>query len=384
MKTVLLRAPVLTQSGYGVHARQIARWLLSKNDIDLYIAVVPWGDTPWILNAKSHDGLIGKIFAHTAPMANQADVSIQLQLPNEWDPSLGKFNVGMTAGIETDRCNPEWVTACKKMNLIIVPSNHAKASLVGRSNLEVPVIVIPEAFTDAMLSTTKSTLPDFSTPFNFLIFGQLTGNSPETDRKNIFYTVKWLCETFKNEPDVGIVVKTNVGRNTAIDKALVVNTFQQLLQQVRSGPFPKVHLMHGDMADNEVAELYHHNQIKALVSLTRGEGFGLPILEAAACGLPIVTTGWSGHMDFMRAGKFTEVAYSLTPVVKDRIDGKLFMQGAQWAMATEVDFKKRILKFKESPRVPKEWALELKEKLVKTHNFEAIAKMYDEALGDKL
>jgi len=106
MKTVLLRAPVLTQSGYGVHSRQIARWLLSKPDIDVRFHALPWGTTPWHVNPDSENGLIGKIMHKTVDGNFHADVSLQLQLPNEWSTSVGKYNVGITAGVETDKCNP--------------------------------------------------------------------------------------------------------------------------------------------------------------------------------------------------------------------------------------------------------------------------------------
>src|ERR1044072_1386725 len=224
--------------------------------------------------------------------AGQYDVSIQLQLPNEWDAKLGRYNVGLTAGVETDKCNPAWSEACNAMNMIIVPSTHVKTNLKSHGTVKVPVNVIPEAFSDACLKDEASLpitkLPEFSTSFNFLIFGQLTGNNTFNDRKNTFFSLKWLFETFQNDKDVGVVLKTNAGRNTLIDRNTVKNVISQVITETRKGPYPRVHLLHGEMSDDEVAALYRHPKIKALVALTRGEGFGLPILEAAASGLPII------------------------------------------------------------------------------------------------
>lgn len=384
MKTVVFSGPALTRSGYGEHSRQVARWLLKKKDIDLRFMLTPWGDTPWLLDRNDHDGLVGEIMQRAAPLSGQADVSFQLKLPNEWDTKLARFNVGITAAVETDRCNPDWVTACNSMNIVIVPSNHAKESLTNTGTITTPLIVVPEAFADACVAEDLPQHPDFETSFNFLVFGQITGNHPNNDRKNIFYTIKWFNEVFKDDPDVGVVIKTNMGRNTLIDRTLTKNVLAQTINETRRGKGPKFYLLHGDMTEKEVAALYRHPQMKALVSLTRGEGFGLPTLEAAASGLPVIATNWSGHLDFMNQGKFISVFYQLQPVHDSRIDGKIFMKGSRWAEPSEEDFKKRVVKFKDSPTTPREWAADLAKKLRTTHSFDAICNAYDVALKDVL
>lgn len=382
-KKVLVRGPVLTQSGYGVHSRQIAKWLLERDDIDVEFQALPWGDTPWIINRDDDGGFIGKIMEKTVdPSGRHYDASFQIQLPNEWDHKLAKVNVGITAGVETDKCNPSWVDDCNKMSMVIVPSQHTKKCLTSSGEVRVPLHVIPESFTDAILQSEKTHIDDLnlSTPFNFLIFGQLTGNNPENERKNIFYTVKWLCEVFKNDKEVGIVVKTNSGRNTNIDRRLVNQTFEALANEVRSGLYPKIHTLHGEMSDAEVASLYRHPQIKALVSLTRGEGFGLPILEAAASGLPVIATSWSGHVDFLSHGRYIDIDYDLREIHSSRIDNKIFMKGTKWSQAKEDDFKRKVLKFRSGSTIPKEWALNLKSKLIENYSLSSIKNLYNDAI----
>lgn len=383
MKSVLLRAPVLTESGYGVHARQVAKWLLQK-PIDLQVQALPWGDTPWIVDPSREEGLIGKLMDRTSVQKSVFDVTVQLQLPNEWDPNLGSFNVGVTAGVETDRCNPEWVVACNRMDMIVVPSEHTRKIMQSSGKIEKPVVVVPESFNEHCIENAPSIDLDLETPFNFLIFGQITGNNPNSDRKNIFFTIKWLAEVFKNDPDVGIVIKTNSGRMTKIDKKICSDMFSQIMREVRQGPNPRLHLLHGMMPDASVAGLYTHPKIKALVSLTRGEGFGLPILEAAASGLPVIATNWSGHLDFMKLGKFVNVDYELKDIHQTRIDNKIFVKGAKWAEVLETDFKRRVKKFKESHSTPKAWALDLQKQVRQNFDFSAICRKWDEALAEKL
>lgn len=391
MKKVLLRGPSLTQSGYGVHTRQVASWLLSKNNIDVKFQALPWGDTPWILDKNSHNGLIDKIIKNTVDTSNlkeKFDVSLQLQLPNEWDPNLANYNIGMTAGVETDVCNPQWIESCNKMNMIIVPSNHTSNVLKNSGNINVPVHVIPESFCDEILKqSSQKTLdnrPKFSTNFNFLIFGQVTGDNPFNDRKNIFFTIKWLCEVFKDDKDVGIILKTNLSRNTHIDKQKTLQLVKALVKECRTGSFPKIHLLHGELSNEDVSELYKNEQVKALVTLTRGEGYGLPILEAAASGLPVVATNWSGHTDFLNHGKFISISYALKEIHKSRVDNKIFLPQSKWAEASEDDFKKKILKFRNSYSTPKEWATELSHLIKEKYSSSAIFKLYDEVTKEVL
>lgn len=384
-KTVLLRAPVLTCSGYGVHARQVAKWLFSKEeelDLDIAVEALHWGHTGWLTDVEAEDGLVGRILQATENTKPFYDVTIQLQLPNEWNPMLGAFNIGMTAGVETDRCNPKWIEAVNNMNLVIVPSEFTKQSFLNSGPVSTEIVVVPESFIDEVKNPEQHSidLSHIPTDFNFLVFGQITGNNPENDRKNLPYTLKWMAEAFANRPDVGVIIKTNMMRNTKIDRLATQNTLMQILAGVQQGPGPRFYLLHGTMTNSEVVGLYNHPKVKALVSLTHGEGYGLPILEAAAAGLPVIATGWSGHMDFMKHGRFSKVDHKLAPVHETRVDGQIFVPGAQWAYPTEADAKRRLLKFAESPSVPKEWAMDLRQKLLILYSFETISAQYDNLL----
>lgn len=385
-KKVLLRGPVLTQSGYGVHCRQVAKWLLQKEDIDVKFNALPWGETPWYINPNSLNGLIGKIMERSIEPKEKFDVSIQLQLPNEWNNSLAEFNIGMTAGVETDKCNPAWINCINGMQRVIVPSTHVKKCFENTGNINVSCQIIPESYPDtwddSLLESKEFEVMDFSTDFNFLILGQLTGNNAFNDRKNMFFTIKWICETFKDDKNVGIVIKTNIGRNTILDRKNVINLMSQLIGECRQGPYPKIHLIHGEMSDNEIYSLYKNKKIKALVAATRGEGYGLPILEAAVCGIPVITTGWSGHMDFMSKGKFVNLDFSLENIHPSRVDGNIFLEGMKWAFPKEEDFKKKIQKFRSFNLIPNQWANSLSQTLKEEYSFQKICKSYDEFLGD--
>lgn len=383
-KTVLLRAPLLTQSGYGVHSRQVFRWLRSRPGLNLIVEPLQWGITPWYLNRDCLDGLVGQIMDCSKPLQGPADVTFQVQLPNEWDPKLGRFNIGLTAGVETDRCNPSWLENCNSMDRIVVPSEHTRSVFLETGGVKVPVDVVSESYPAAIDADKVDPIDvEFAAPFNFLLVGQFTGKTPEADRKRLMETLRWLCEAFEGDETTGIIIKTNMGRNTRIDRDVCMRSLRDALPHRKDG-FPKVHVLHGAMSEREMSALYRHPSVGALVTATRGEGFGLPILEAAASGLPVVATGWSGHMDFMGLGKFIKLDYELKKIPDSRVDNAIFVAGSRWAEVDQFDFKKKVKKLRESSELPRQWALDLQAEVRKKFSPAAIEAAYDELLGGVL
>jgi len=383
---ICVRGPLLSISGYGNHTRQVYRWLSEKTNHKLTTQILPWGITPWHINPDNERGLIGKIMSESVSLDGneQFYMSFQVQLPNEWDTSLARFNVGVTAAVETDLCNPHWVQCCNQMNLVVVPSNHTKKVLQDSGTVTTPIVVVPESFPDSFLQDEIDAfaLPDVKTSFNFLMFGQITGGNAFSDRKNTFFTLKWLLEEFNGDPDVGVIIKTNNGRNTSIDRKMVRDTLRKVRGEINSDV--PVYLLHGAMTDEEIAGLYKNQKIKALVTATRGEGYGLPLLEAAAAGTPVIATNWSGHLDFLNNGKWLKLDYKLQNVHPGKVDGQIFVENSKWAEVDEADFKKKVRKFRKSPEKPRAWADELAEKIKQGYSFESVASAWQEAIQEKL
>jgi len=380
MKTIHIKGPLLTQSGYGVHSRQIFRWALSRG-YKVSAEVTPWGITPWYISPEHCDGLIGQIMEATTPIRQKPDVAFSIQLPNEWNPNIGHKNVGVTAGVETNICSQAWIKACQSMDAVIVPSRFAKQTFVNSGYDKISVI--HECFYDSCIDDDVTgeeinpSLECVKTEKNFLMFGQITGNDSSTDRKNTFDTIKWFFEAYSNK-NYGLIIKTNSGTNCILDKTVTKQKLNAVLNQVRpKNSKAKLYFLHGMMTQPEVASLYKNPKLSGLLSATRGEGFGLPLLEAAACGLPVVATNWSGHKDFLDNGNWLKVKKSLVAVPNEKIDGNIFVPGASWAQPDRDDFIKKINFLIKNEEKVREDANLLRDSVVDKFSFVKIAKDYD-------
>lgn len=360
MKKVVVRGPALSQSGYGEHTRFILRSLREYPDtFDVYLVNVNWGQTGWIWEETEEREWIDSILSKTIEFGQQQgqfDVSVQVQIPNEWE-QLAPINIGVTAGVETTKISPQWVEGCLKMDKIITISEHAKYAL-ERTEYEAQNTQTGQNF---MAKTTcpieivgypvKTIEPanielDLKHDFNFVTVGTWI------IRKNLENTVKWFVEQFFDEP-VGLIVKTSIMKNCIQDRYGCQSRLNELLKEYE-GRKCEVTLLHGDMSEPEMTALYQHPKVKALVSLSHGEGFGLPLFEAAYNALPVIAPNWSGHTDFLymplkdKKGKtkktamFSPVSYELKPVQPEAVWDGVIQKDSMWCYPKEWDAKKNM------------------------------------------
>jgi glycosyltransferase involved in cell wall biosynthesis len=318
------------------------------------------------------------------PLDSKFDISIQIQLPNEWDQSLAHFNVGVTAGVETDKCPIEWATVHReKMNMLIVPSSHTKMGFLNSATgkEKTPVLVVPESYFHELENKVTDQPFQFSTKKNFLTIGMFTAEDPSADRKNLANTIRWFCQEYDGNKDMGLVVKTSKGRETSIDRELVRKTLDHVVKSSGCKNPPKVYMLHGPMERNDMNALYKHPSMLGLISATRGEGFGLPMLEAAVAGLPVVCTNWSSVTEFLKGKSFLGVDYDVISLPESRIDNHIFMKGFKWADPRESNFKRKLRKLEENTEEYKNAAKDLSETLKKTHCQVSINARYDEVLN---
>ena len=328
-----ITGPLLSKSGYGVHSRQIFTWALGyskKHSAELTVNATSWGNTGWYLHKDTNNGLTGEILDRVALPTTKVDLHIIVSLPHEWANDWrvnAKKTIGITAGVEATECNPNWKSFFNTPSLAkaVVPSQFAKDTLVRGGCSKNKILVIPEAYVPECEYTSSSFNLGDVPSHNLLILSSILPD-PETDRKNFFNTLKSLVKPLNSLDGVGVVLKVNSAGRGSMDRYRTVSQLKDI-KDILGIQFP-ITLVHGELSDEELVSLYKHPKISALFTMTRGEGFGLPIMEAAACGIPVIASDWSAHPEFLDH-KFVKLKGREVPIPKKRIDGQIWV-GGKW------------------------------------------------------
>ena len=317
--TLIFQAPIATRSGYGDHARDLLHSLYKLDKFDIKVISTRWGQTP--MDALNYDNEFHKwVIENIIPGIQQKpDIYIQVTVPNEFQP-LGFYNIGITAAIETTHCALDWIHGCNRMDLIIVPSEHSKKSLVdtvyneqdkqsgqliGQHKIQKPIEVLFEGFDENDFGTDEvahiSDLDQIKEDFAFLFVGHWLRGDLGEDRKNVGMMIKTFAMAFKNEKvKPALILKTSSAGFSVIDRE---NTIKKIKQALGSD-YSKVpiYLLHGDLTPSQMNGIYEHPKVKAMLNFTKGEGFGRPLLEFSLTGKPVIVSNWSGHLDFLKSG----------------------------------------------------------------------------------
>jgi len=415
-KFVLMIAPFNTRSGYGDHARSIYYSIMDREDLNIKCIDVKWGNTPrnhLNLEVPRHKKLLDS-FIDGNNIPQQPDVLIDIRIPNEFADGA-KFNIGITAGVETDVVSPEFLAGMNKMDLNIVPSNFTANTFkkcnydqvedlpdgqkkkIGEINLQKPIEVLFEGVDTSvyyprekheMKSNLKDELDELiKEDFAYLHVGQWTmkGGYGE-DRKNIPLMIKTFLKAFTNHSNPpALVLKTNGANFSILDKHEVVKNINKIkdeFSQVDS--IPNIYLIHGDLTIEEMSILYNHSKIKAFLTCTHGEGYGRPMAEATCCDLPVIAPKWSGQMDFLTDTESLLISGFMKEVPKSMIWKPIIVEPSKWFSVNEADVVRKLRMFHKKSKLITKKAKRLGKKNRREKSLKAMAVEFNKIMDDVL
>ena len=394
--TLVFQAPVATRSGYGDHARDLLHSLYKLDKFEIKVISTRWGNTP--MDALNYDKPFHKwVVDNIIPRIEQKpDIYIQVTVPNEFQP-VGHYNIGITAAIETTHSPLDWVHGCNRMDLIIVPSEHSKKSLVDsvyneadnntkqiikQHRIEKPVEILFEGFDEEDFGTEHvvhiSELDAIKEDFAFLFVGHWLRGDLGEDRKNVGMMIKTFAMAFKNEQvKPALVLNTSSAGFSVMDREATIKKIKEVLgKDYKSVP---IYLLHGDLTPSEMNGLYEHSKVKAMLNFTKGEGFGRPLLEFSLTGKPVIVSNWSGHIDFLKQGAV--LLEGELKLVHESAADQFLLKESQWfnvniskALASIKDVYKNYDKYKTS-------SFQLGKQNKQNFGLEKMTKLFDNILN---
>ena len=400
-KKILVRGPLLSRSGYGEQARFALECLLTRQDLlDIYLVNLPWGKTGNTVDQTEQTRWIKFHLQRTHIFMENGgtfDISLQITIPNEFE-KLALVNVGYTAGVETNKVAPEWLQSINNMmDRVIVISNHAKKGFetskynakdqegneVPNWGLQVPV----ETVSYCVRGTEAEPQPvniDFVTEKNFLVTSQWG------PRKNLESTLQGFIDEFRDDADVGLVLKTNLASDSVVDRSHTVQRLENFLNvdPQKDERKCKIYLIHGELTEGQLRWLYTHPTMKALINISHGEGFGLPLFEAACNGLPLVTISWGGQLDFIckknkkgkHVPKIARVDYDIKPVQAHAVWPGVINADHMWAYAKTPSYRRACRDILNKEKFYKKEAMLLQKEILKNFDASIIHKQFVDAV----
>jgi hypothetical protein len=345
--TFVISCPINTYSGYGARSRDIVKAIIELDKYDVKILPQRWGSTPQgFIKDNPEWEFLTKHLLNSPQLPTQPEIWMQITVPNEFQP-IGKYNIGCTAGIETTIAPAEWIEGCSRMNLILGSSEHTIKVLkeskfekrdqktnqpVGHIEWTGDSEVIFEGANTDVYKPVKSTfdLSNIKEEFAYLFVGHWMQGQLGEDRKNVGLLIKAFFETFKNKSKKpALILKTSTVGSSYMDRDELIRRIKTIKSTVKSTNLPNIYLLHGEFTDIEMNEIYNHSKVKAMVNLTKGEGFGRPLLEFSLVNKPIITTNWSGHIDYLNPEFVTLLQGTMTKVHPTAANNMLLSE-AEW------------------------------------------------------
>lgn len=284
---IAYEGPLLDYSGYG-EANRHAVAALKAAGVDVVGKLLTYA------SERADYGTMGPIM-HEVLENKDTDYKIKIMhtTPDEFyrltEP--GKYHIAHFFW-ETDRVPTMYAEAFKHVDEIWTGSLANKKALEN-AGVDKPIVIFPQATETEREWPPKYELPDFDGYLFYSIFEW-------TDRKNPKALINAFYQEFQQGESVGLLIKTYFRNFSFTNKKMIRNAVQVLKDQY-DGELPPVFLYLDLMDRQQIMRI--HSTGDCFVSAHRGEGWGVPQVEATLAGNPIISTGYGGMHEYFTDGK---------------------------------------------------------------------------------
>jgi len=370
---IRIRGPVEDATGYAKVTREIAL-ALHRLGADVCLEPVAWGATRAGLSPKTK-----KLLESFTAGKNTGCCLVNIGIPPFFARD-GCPSIGLTM-LEADGISPSWTSFCNRMDEVWVPSRFnkmtfAKSGVDERKIKVMPLGVDINRFTAA---GPKLPFPEVSPlTFKFLsVFEWVPRKGPDI-------LLKAFLQEFGAQDDVCLILKCHsngsdydpTGRSI---KEAIQNITRQYRKEINHAP--PILVLARTLPDAQMPALYR--AADCFVLPTRGEGWNLPALEALASGLPVITTNWSAHLDWLdQDNAFLIDVEALEPVPRLGTPNDFVYGGFRWARPSLEHLRHLMRWVYEHRDAARERALKAREVIELNLTWDASAKRMFERLQE--
>lgn len=279
--------PLKDYSGYGEAARHFVAALDAAGAFVI----------PQLVTYSTESSDFGSIGQRLEPLyANKGKYKIKIlhTTPNEFKRLVepGVYNIAHFFW-ETDKVPDEFAAGLKLVDEIWTGSE-ANAAAIKKAGVDKPIVIIPQAIETDRDWPDAYEIPDFDGYLFYSIFEW-------TDRKNPAALLDAYWSEFQNGENVGLLIKTYFRNFTLANKRMIKNQIEIMKRRSGLEKFPPVFVYFDLMDRRQVMRIHQTGDV--YVSAHRGEGWGVPQVEAATAGKPMISTGWSGCHEYFTHGE---------------------------------------------------------------------------------
>ncbi|MGF9713091.1 MULTISPECIES: glycosyltransferase family 4 protein [Paenibacillus] len=301
---VVWRGPVSRASGLGIASREYVLALLRRG-VDVKVDV----KTHQLTRTPNRTNTLLAKFAQKPYAKNKPKVLIYHYPPNTINLKKERKRydyIILNTVWETTKIPRSWLPNINQFDAVFVPSLHNKVAM-RNSGVKVPLFIVPHGVHIHIFTpkNKKLLLKQLSGRFIFVsIFGFQHRKNPEA-------LLRAYWEEFSSADRVALVIKTN-GYSRVEKEEWIKNKIRNYkkMLRIRKKTAPVSIITHR-LRQHQMKGIYTLGNVFVLPS--RGEGVGLPFLESLSSGVPVIATGWGGHMDFLHSGNSFFIRYQLRP-----------------------------------------------------------------------